>query len=250
MNLALSEHFRRKCSELGESVESKKKRILEIIKRLRKSIPEHKIALKFRSPLELLVATILSAQCTDKRVNMVTDSLFKKYKKAEDYARANLEVFEKEIRSTGFYKAKAKNITGCAKELVRRFSGKVPNRMEDLVTLPGVGRKTANVVLGNAFRIPGIAVDTHVKRITYRLGLTAQTDPEKIEFDLNEIVPKKNWTEFSHLIIWHGRLVCFARKPKCSECPINTLCSSREDVKQAAGGLKKLGTHPIFRKRK
>jgi endonuclease-3 len=217
---------------ISENIESKKKRAAEIIKCLRRAIPKAKTALDFKDPLQLLVATILSAQCTDKRVNMVTVGLFKKYKTAEDYARANIKTFEKEIHSTGFYRAKAKNIIGCGEELVKRFSGKVPARMEDLVTLPGMGRKTANVVLGNAFGIPGLPVDTHVKRIAFRLGLTRNTDPEKIEYDLNEIVPKRNWTEFSHLLIWHGRLSCFARKPNCAGCPINFLCPSRENVRR------------------
>ena len=222
-----------------EDTESKKKRVLEIIKRLRKAIPDAKIALKFKNPTELLVATILSAQCTDKRVNMVTESLFKKYRTVPDYAKANAQTFEREIHSTGFYKAKAKSIINCAKELVGRFGGKVPDRMEDLVTLPGVGRKTANVILGNAFEIPGMVVDTHMKRVAYRLGLTDKTDPDKIEFDLNEIVPKKDWVEFSHLIIWHGRLTCFARKPNCAECAVNSLCPLREDMKEVAVGLQK-----------
>ena len=224
---------------VNENIESKKNRVLEIVKRLRKAIPDAKIALRFKNPLELLVATILSAQCTDQRVNMVTESLFKKYKTTSDYARANLKTFEKEIHSTGFYKAKAKSIIGCAKELVRRFDGKAPNRMEDLVTLPGVGRKTANVILGNAFDVPGIVVDTHMKRVAFRLGFTGETDPDKIEFELNKIVPEKDWIEFSHLIIWHGRLSCFARKPKCADCAVNSLCPSREDVKQVSVGFKR-----------
>ncbi|MBI4388498.1 MAG: endonuclease III [Candidatus Omnitrophica bacterium] len=215
---------------MRESLEKRKKRASQAIRLLRKAIPEHKIALHFRNPLELLVATILSAQCTDKRVNMVTPALFRKYKTANDYAEADLKTFEQEIRSTGFYKAKAKSITNCAKELAKRFSGKVPNRMEDLATLPGVGRKTANVILGNAFGIPGIVVDTHMKRVSFRLGFTDKTDPEKIEFDLNEIIPQKDWVEFSHLMIWHGRLTCFARKPNCKTCSINKICPSREDI--------------------
>ena len=223
---------------ITESIESKKSRALEIIKRLKKTFPEAQIELHFKNPIELVVATILSAQCTDKRVNMVTPALFKKYKTVKDYARANVKAFEKEIRSTGFYRAKTKNIIGCMKEIVERFGGKVPNRMEDLVTLPGVGRKTANVILGNIFNTPGLVVDTHMRRLANRLGLTNQQDPEKIEMELNEIIPKKEWTQFSHLIIWHGRRTCFARKPKCAECSINTLCPSREDVKHVSVGLK------------
>ena len=215
---------------MEKNLKNKKERTIQIIRLLKKTIPDHKIALRFKNPLELLVATILSAQCTDKRVNMVTPILFRKYKTANDYSKVDLKTFEQEIRSTGFYQSKAKSITNCAKELVNRFSGKVPNRMEDLVTLPGVGRKTANVILGNAFGVPGIVVDTHMKRVSFRLGLTDKTDPEKIEFDLNEIVSKKNWIEFSHLVIWHGRLTCFARKPNCKDCVINKLCPSREDI--------------------
>lgn len=210
--------------ESKESLDNKKEQAKEVFRLLKKAIPDHQVALHFKNPLELLVATILSAQCTDKRVNMVTPALFKKYKTAADYARADIATFEQEIRSTGFYKAKAKSIIGCAKGLVERFSGEVPRRMEDLTSLPGVGRKTANVVLGNAFGIPGIIVDTHFKRVTFRLGLTAESDPGRIEFELNEIVPKKDWTEFSHLITWHGRLTCFARKPNCKECAIRELC--------------------------
>ncbi len=213
---------------MKENLEAKKKRALEITKRLKRALPDAKIALHFKNPLELLVATILSAQCTDKRVNMVTPAVFKKYKTAKDYANADLKTFEQEIRSTGFYRAKAKSITNAAKELVKRFGGKVPGRMEDLVTLPGVGRKTANVILGNVFDVPGLVVDTHMKRIANRLGLTTQQDPVKIEFDLMKIIPEKDWTQFSHLIIHHGRKTCFARKPKCGECTINSLCPSRE----------------------
>ena len=225
---------------ISESLESKKKRALEIIKRLKNKFPEAKIELNFKNPIALVVATILSAQCTDKRVNMVTPHLFKKYKTAKDYANANIRTFEKEIHSTGFYRAKAKNIIGCMKEIVKRFSGKVPNRMEDLVALPGIGRKTANVILGNIYGVPGLVVDTHMNRVANRLGLTDQQDPVKIEFELNEIIPKKEWTLFSHLIIWHGRRTCFARKPKCVECYLNDLCPSRQDVKQVSVGLKKV----------
>ena len=223
---------------IAESLDSKRKRTIEIINRLKKVFPNAAIELHFKTPHQLVVATILSAQCTDKRVNMVTPALFKKYKTAKDFANANLKTFENEIRSTGFYRSKAKNIIGCMKEIVKRFGGRVPDRMEDLVTLPGVGRKTANVILGNTYGIPGIVVDTHMKRIANRLGLTNHEDPAKIEFDLNEIVPKKEWILFSHLIIWHGRRTCFARKPKCAECTLNTLCPSRQDVKEVSVGLK------------
>lgn len=202
----------------------------KILTRLGKAYGPGKCALHSSNPLELLVAVILSAQCTDKRVNIVTPHLFKKYKTAQDYAKAHPATFEEEIRSTGFYKNKARNIIACAKEIVAKHDGKVPNKMEELVKLPGVGRKTANAVLGNAFGIPGLCVDTHMIRINQKLGLTKNTDPVKIEFDLMPIVPEKEWTEFSHLIIHHGRVRCFARKPDCSHCAINDLCPSREDI--------------------
>jgi len=200
------------------------KRVKEIIKLLSEAIPDSRIALKFSNPLELLIATILSAQCTDIKVNQVTQKLFKKYRSPRDYAEADLEEFEEDIRPTGFYRNKAKSVQKCCQELVARFGGEVPKTLEELVTLPGVGRKTANVVLGNAFGIPGIAVDTHVHRVSRRIGLTKQDDPVKIELDLMEIVPKEEWTHFSNLLIWHGRRTCVARKPLCPECPIRKTC--------------------------
>lgn len=203
---------------------SNQKRVREIIKILSKEIPDSRIALKFSNPLELLIATILSAQCTDVKVNQVTADLFKKYHTAKDYAEANLEELEEDIRPTGFYRNKAKSVQKCCQELVARFGGKVPQTMEELVTLPGVGRKTANVILGNAFGLPGIAVDTHVQRVSQRIGLTKNDDPVKIELDLMEIVPKEEWTHFSNLLIWHGRRICVARKPLCEICPIRKLC--------------------------
>ena len=196
------------------------KRVREIIKILSKEIPDSRIALRFTTPLELLIATILSAQCTDARVNEVTQMLFQKYRTASDYARTDLAEFEEDIRPTGFYRNKAKAIKKCCQELVDRFGGQVPKRMEELVALPGVGRKTANVILGNAFGIPGIVVDTHVGRVSQRIGLTESADPVKIEFDLMEIVPKEEWTHFSNLLIWHGRRTCMARRPLCETCPI------------------------------
>lgn len=196
------------------------KRVKEIIKILSKEIPDSRIALRFSNPLELLIATILSAQCTDVKVNQVTEVLFKKYRSAKDYANANLTEFEEDIRPTGFYRNKAKSIQKCCQDLVARFGGEVPKALEDLVTLPGVGRKTANVILGNAFGIPGIVVDTHVQRVSQRIGLTKNDDPVKIEFDLMEIVPKEEWTHFSNLLIWHGRRACVAKKPLCEQCSI------------------------------
>jgi endonuclease-3 len=200
------------------------KRVKEIIKVLTKEIPDSKIALKFSNPLELLIATILSAQCTDVKVNQVTERLFKKYCSARDYAEANSTEFEEDIKPTGFYRNKAKSIRKCSTELIARFGGKIPDNLEELVTLPGVGRKTANVILGNAFGIPGIVVDTHVHRVSQRIGLTKNDDPVKIEFDLMEIVPREEWTHFSNLLIWHGRRTCVARKPLCGQCPIRKLC--------------------------
>jgi endonuclease-3 len=200
------------------------KRVKDIIKILTKGIPDTTIALTFSSPLELLIATILSAQCTDVRVNEVTATLFKKYRSAKDYAQGNLSELEQDIRPTGFYRNKAKSIQKCCQELLARFRGDVPKTLEEMVTLPGVGRKTANVILGNAFGIPGIVVDTHVHRVSQRIGLTKKDDPVKIEFDLMEVVPKEEWTHFSNLLIWHGRRTCGARKPLCDSCAILKLC--------------------------
>jgi len=200
--------------------EQNKKKVKEIIKVLSKEIPDSMIALKFSDPFELLIATILSAQCTDVKVNQVTADLFKKYRSAKDYADANMAELEEDIRPTGFYRNKAKSIQKCCQQLLARFGGKVPKTLEEMVTLPGVGRKTANVILGNAFGIPGIVVDTHVQRVSQRIGLTKNTDPVKIEFDLMEIVPKEKWTHFSNLLVWHGRRTCMARRPLCEQCPI------------------------------
>ncbi len=191
---------------------------------LKKSYPDARIALKSSNPLELLVATILSAQCTDVRVNMVTKNLFKKYKSAIDWATADLEQIESDIKSTGFYHNKALSIKGACNQIEQKFAGKVPDTMEELVTLPGVGRKTANVVLGGAFEKPAITCDTHVIRLCRRLALSDNKDPVKLEFDLAEIVPKKNWMLFSNLLIFHGRNICKARKPDCDNCPISKHC--------------------------
>ncbi len=204
--------------------EDLRNRVKKIIRILSKEIPDASIALKFSNPLQLLIATILSAQCTDVKVNQVTPDLFKKYRTAKDFAESNLATLEEEIRPTGFYRNKAKSLQKCCQELVKRFGGEVPKTLDDLVTLPGVGRKTANVLLGNAFGIPGIAVDTHVHRLSRRIGLTKNDDPVKIEFDLMEIVPKEEWTHFSNLLIWHGRKTCVARKPLCGICPIRKEC--------------------------
>jgi len=193
---------------------------------LKTTYPNAKIALQFVDPLELLIATILSAQCTDARVNMVTKDLFKKYKSVEDWTKADLKEIESDIRSTGFFRNKAISIKGACAKIVEQFHGRVPNTMEQLVTLPGVGRKTANCVLGDAFGIPGITCDTHVIRLSRRLALSENTDPVKLEFDLAEIVHKKDWTQFSHVLITHGRSICKARKPDCPGCPIAEHCPS------------------------
>lgn len=186
--------------------------------------PDAKIALEFSNPLELLVATILSAQCTDVRVNEVTKTLFKKYPDARAYAAADPTELELDIRPTGFYRNKAKSLIGCAKAIVMHHGGEVPRTMEELTALPGVGRKTANVVLGNAFGIPGLVVDTHVKRVSFRLGWTMQSDPVKIEADLCRLLPREKWTQASHLLIFHGRRICKAPIPLCSACPVLAAC--------------------------
>jgi endonuclease-3 len=202
-----------------------KTKVLEIIELLEKEHPDAKIALNYTNPLELLVATILSAQCTDKRVNIVTKTLFKKYRKAEDYANADLGELEEDIRPTGFYRNKARNIKKCCQILVEKFNSQVPKTMEEMLGLPDVARKTANIVLSNAYDvIEGIAVDTHVRRLATRLGLTEHEDPNKIENDLMKIVPKDKWMKFTDLLIFHGRRTCVARKPKCGICVLNKLC--------------------------
>jgi len=202
-------------------------KVNEIIALLKNEYPEIKIALDYSNPLELLVATILSAQCTDKRVNEVTKILFKKYRTPQDYMKIQQEELEKDIYSTGFFRNKAKNIKELCKILVNEYDSKVPDTMEDLLKLPGVARKTANIVLSGAFgKIEGIAVDTHVKRVSSRLGLTANTNPDKIEKDLMQIIPRNNWDIFTLLLINHGRKICVARKPLCGECILNKLCPS------------------------
>jgi endonuclease III len=207
-----------------ETPEALKNRAKKIVNRLQKAYPDSKCSLDFKTPLQLLMATILSAQCTDERVNKVTPALFKKYKSSKAFAAANPEELEEMVRSTGFYRNKAKSILKCAATIEQQHGGKMPETMEALVKLPGVGRKTANVLLGNVFGVPGIVVDTHVKRLSGRLGLTANTDPVKIEQDLNPIIPQKDWTIFSHRLIDHGRAVCQAKKPACDECILADLC--------------------------
>ena len=212
-----------------ESRHAKKERLARICAALRAAYPQAHCELNFRNPLELLVATILSAQCTDARVNMVTPGLFERFPSPEDFARAPLSEIEEEIRTTGFYRNKAKSLSGAARMLVTDFGGKVPKTMEQLLRLPGVARKTGNVVLGVAFQLAeGIVVDTHVLRLSRRLELTKATEPKKVEQDLVKIIPKPRWIDFSHELIHHGRRVCIARKPRCIDCSLEQLCHSSD----------------------
>lgn len=206
------------------SVQANKRRVARMLRTLRATAPAMKVELDYRTPWELLVATILSAQCTDQRVNQVTPALFRRYRHPQDYARADSAELEALIRPTGFFKTKAKNLIQCAKVVVERFHGEVPNTMEALAGLPGVGRKTANVLLGNAFDKPALVVDTHVKRVAGRLGLTRHTDPEKIEMDLQRLLPEEEWTDGSQRLLLHGRYVCLARGPKCGICALYSDC--------------------------
>lgn len=204
-----------------------KKRTAELIKRLKKAYPDAHCALDHTSPFELLVATILSAQCTDERVNIVTADLFRKYRGPEDFVKVSQQELERDIHSTGFFRNKAKNIKAASRRLIEVYGGEIPRTMDEILTLGGVARKTANVVLGNAFGIAsGVVVDTHVSRLSQRLGLTEEKTPEKIERDLQELVPKKHWVMFSHWLIFHGRRVCNARKPQCGKCVLADLCPS------------------------
>ncbi|MGQ0792667.1 MAG: endonuclease III [Deltaproteobacteria bacterium] len=212
----------------NEDASLQKIRAREIISHLRVLYPNAKCHLSYRTPLELLIGCILSAQCADERVNQVTPALFAKYKNASDFARADQAELESEIYSTGFFRNKARSIISCSRTLAESYGGEIPRTMEGLTLLSGVGRKTANVILANAYAIPGVIVDTHIKRLAARLGLTAKSDPEKIEFDLMEIVPKEEWTYFSNALGDHGREICKARKPMCGECRISPLCPSRE----------------------
>ena len=203
------------------------KRIVDIVRILRKNYPRSRTALHHDSHFEILISTILSAQCTDKRVNKITPVLFKKYKTARGFARAKKPVLEQEIRSIGFYRSKAKNIIAASKKIIKDFGGVVPDNMQDLITLAGVARKTANIVLSSGFKkTEGIAVDTHVKRLSKRLGLSKEADPNKIEQDLMKIVPKKDWLDLNYMIVDHGRAICNARKPLCGKCVLVKLCPS------------------------
>jgi endonuclease-3 len=211
-------------------MKSAKYRIGEIIEKLKEAYPRSQTALHFETPLQILVATILSAQSTDEQVNKVTPALFQKYKKASDFANAAPEELQEEIRSTGFFRNKTKSVIGASKKIVEDFGGKVPDRMEDLITLPGVARKTANIVLSSGFKkAAGIAVDTHVKRLSQRLGLSEEKNPDKIEQDLLELIPRKEWIDFNYMLVNHGRNTCQARKPDCPVCVLRSLCPSAKD---------------------
>jgi endonuclease III len=214
-------------ASVKETSSQKQARTAKLIERLKAAHPDARCSLNYSNPLELLVATVLSAQCTDERVNLVTKSLFKKYRTAGDYAAASPGELEEDIKSTGFYRNKARALRACCAELLARYGGEVPAEMAALVQLPGIGRKTANVILGNAFAMAeGIVVDTHVRRLAGRLGLTQHSDPDKIEHDLLQVVPREDWIAIGHLLILHGRRVCSARAPKCPVCPLNDLCPS------------------------
>ncbi|HCM41239.1 MAG: endonuclease III [Bdellovibrionales bacterium GWB1_52_6] len=218
-------------------MDSERRRITEIIKILEREYPDARCSLDFNSPFQLLVATILSAQCTDERVNRVTPALFKKFPDSVRLAKADIRQLEALIRSAGFYKSKARALKECSQALVKNYGGEVPRTMEALVELRGVGRKTANVVLGNCFDVPGVAVDTHMGRLSRRLGISKHADPEKVEKDIEKLVPKDKWSLFSHLIISHGRAICTARRPLCPECPINRFCPKIGVATQAAGRI-------------
>ena len=209
---------------MAESVAARKARARKILGRLDRAYPGAAIALRFGNPLELLVATILSAQCTDERVNAVTETLFKRYRSAKDYADVEPAALEREIHATGFFKAKTRALIGMGRALVSRHAGDVPGTLEELTALPGVGRKTANVVLGNAFGVPALAVDTHVFRVSQRLGLARADDPDKVHDQLCQVIPRPQWTHATHLLITHGRRTCGARRPDCPGCPVEPLC--------------------------
>ena len=191
---------------------------------LEKEYPDARVTLNFKDSLQLLMATILAAQCTDERVNRVTEDLFLKYRDAADFAKADLKTLEQEIRPTGFYHNKSKNMIRCCQMIIQEFKGRVPRTLEELTSLPGVGRKTANIILGNSYGQQAVAVDTHVKRVTHRLGWAQAEDPDKIEFELMNVIPQTRWTMTCHQLVFHGRKICIARKPKCNDCPVAMLC--------------------------
>jgi len=211
---------------MRKSLPEKKIRAKAIYRQLTKNYPNVRCELDYNSAFQLLVATVLSAQCTDKRVNQTTPALFKKYSNPKKMAKADLKDIQRLVKSTGFFRAKAKNIKALSNKIIEEFDGDVPSNLDDLITLPGVGRKTANVVLGHAFGIPGITVDTHFGRLSRRFGWSKQNDPVKVEFEVGELIPEKEWTNLSQRMIWHGRRVCHARKPACGACPLAKLCPS------------------------
>jgi len=211
---------------MRKSLPEKKIRAKAIYRQLTKNYPNVRCELDYNSAFQLLVATVLSAQCTDKRVNQTTPALFKKYPNPKKMAKADLKDIQRLVKSTGFFRAKAKNIKGLSNKIMEEFDGDMPSNLEDLITLPGVGRKTANVVLGHAFGIPGITVDTHFGRLSRRFGWSKQSDPVKVEFEVGELIHEKEWTNLSQRMIWHGRRVCHARKPACGACPLAKLCPS------------------------
>jgi endonuclease-3 len=211
---------------MRKSLPEKKVRAKAIYRQLTKSYPNVRCELDYNSAFQLLVATVLSAQCTDKRVNQTTPTLFKKYSNPKKMAKADLKDIQRLVKSTGFFRAKAKNIKGLSNKIMEEFGGDVPSNLDDLITLPGVGRKTANVVLGHAFGIPGITVDTHFGRLSRRFGWSKQNDPVKVEFEVGELIAEKEWTNLSQRMIWHGRRVCHSRKPACGACPLAKLCPS------------------------
>jgi endonuclease-3 len=211
---------------MRKSLPEKKVRAKAIYRQLTKKYPNVRCELDYNSAFQLLVATVLSAQCTDKRVNQTTPALFKNYPNPKKMAKADLTDIQRLVKSTGFFRAKAKNIKGLSNKIMEEFDGNVPSNLEDLITLPGVGRKTANVVLGHAFGIPGITVDTHFGRLSRRFGWSKQSDPVKVEFEVGELIPEKEWTNLSQRMIWHGRRVCHPRKPACGACPLAKLCPS------------------------
>lgn len=213
---------------------------MEILDRLRRHIPDLRCELDFTTPLELAVAAILAAQCTDKRVNMVTPELFRRYRSAADYANADPAELEELIKSTGFYRNKAKSIRALGAALVERYGGELPRDLDALTNLPGIGRKTANLILADAFGLPGLIIDTHQIRVNQRLGITQHSDPEKIEFELRKLLPDKDWTDWSHAITLHGRYTCTARSPKCAECPLTDLCPFYQTATTASEKLARL----------
>jgi endonuclease-3 len=217
---------RANLDQVRESFSNKKVRAAKMYRVLTKSYPNVRCELDFNNPFQLLVATVLSAQCTDKRVNQTTPALFKKYKSIKKMAKADQVDIEKLVKSTGFFRAKAKNIKSLSEKIMINFDGQVPERLEDLITLPGVGRKTANVVLGHAFNTPGITVDTHFGRLSRRFGWSKSNDPVKVEFEVGDLIPQKEWTNLSQRLIWHGRRVCHSRKPACGACSLSKLCPS------------------------